>query len=246
MAKRHTFVAVGDNHGDMVDHSVSDRLFDFCKMFEPMHRIHLGDCFDFRSLRKGAVGKEENESLVDDVFAGKEFIKQFKPTVFLYGNHEDRLSQIIHTSSNGLKQDYCLELDSDIKRTLRENGCRKVYDYHADEGVHTLGPIKFVHGYTCGVNAVEEHAKHYCEPKGAIVMGHIHRIEQVCAKKHGGAVGFSGGCLCKKGEMAYAKNRLATSRWGNGWVYGFVEGKNWKIWQAHKVGSKFIYSHSDL
>ena len=42
--------------------------------------------------------------------------------------------------------------------------------------------------------------------------------------------------------MAYAKNRLATSKWGSGWTYGIIQGNDWKVWQAHKVGRKFIYS----
>lgn len=244
--KRIKFVVVGDNHGDMVDTQVTDKLWKFLKEFKPDERIHLGDCFDFRSLRKGASGKEESESLARDVCAGMDFISRFKPTVFHYGNHEDRLSQIISNSTNGLMQDYCMQLDADIRNHLKKHGCRKIYDYHADEGIHTMGPVKTCHGYTCGVNAVEEHARHYCEPKGAVLIGHIHRIEQVCARKHGGAVGFSGGCLCIKGEMGYAKNRLATSRWGSGWLYGFVQGRDWKVWQAHKVGDDFIFSHADL
>jgi hypothetical protein len=246
MSKRQKFIAVGDNHGDMVDEAVAKEFFKFCSDFDPQHRIHLGDCFDFRSIRRGASGREEDESLFYDIKAGKEFIERYEPTAFLYGNHEDRLSQIISSSTNGMVLDYVSSIDSDIRNHLKKHGCRKIYDYHAHDGVHTLGPVKFVHGYTCGQNAVEEHARHYCVPEGAVVMGHLHRIEQVCAKRHGGAVGFSGGCLCKKGEMEYAKNRLATSKWGSGWLYGFVEGQNWKIWQAHKVGKKFIYSHADL
>lgn len=243
--KFHKFVAVGDNHGDMIDPDVAKEFLKFLKRFKADSIIHLGDCYDFRSIRKGASGKEENESLFEDVKAGTEFIKQigeYNLNAFLYGNHEDRLSQIIHNNNSGLIVDYCQDLDNSIKNNLKAVGCKKIYEYHADEGVHKIGPVTFVHGYTCGRQAVEEHAIHYADRGGALIMGHLHSIQQVNAKKHGGAVGFTGGCLCRKQDMGYAKNRLATSKWGSGWIYGFVQGNDWKVWQAHKVGKDFIYS----
>jgi hypothetical protein len=72
-------------------------------------------------------------------------------------------------------------------------------------------------------------------------MGHLHRIACVNARKHGGVVGFCGGHLSRKREMRYAKNRLATSEWGTGWLCGYTQGNDWKIWQIHRVGDKFIY-----
>ena len=250
MSKMIKFCAVGDNHGDMIDKDVAQQFFKFLKWFgkgnNNLEVIHLGDNFDFRSIRRGAGGKEENESLVADVKAGKEFISRIQPTVFLNGNHDDRLDQIINGSTSGMLVDYCNDLKSDINNHLKKNGCKKIYDYHAEEGVHRLGKIAFVHGYTCGVRAVEEHAIHYAEPQGAVIMGHLHSIQQINARKHQGAVGFSGGCLCRKADMTYSKNRLATSKWGSGWTYGFIQGSDWKVWQAHRVGKEFIYSIKGL
>lgn len=242
MSKRETFVAFGDNHGDKIDKECEAGLLRFLDKYPCDHRIHLGDCFDLRSIRQGATGSEEDESLEDDLEAGIDFIRKTAPTAFLYGNHEDRLHHIMSCSSRGTLRDYCKDLDSEIKSVLKQHGCRKIYDYHADDGVHRLKKITFVHGYTCGRDAVEVHARHYAQPGGALIMGHLHSIQAVNAAKHGGAVGFSGGCLCKKSEMRYAKNRLATSKWGSGWLYGFVQGNDWKVWQAHKVGKDFIVS----
>jgi len=249
MSKLIKFCAVGDSHGDMIDADVAKEFYKFLRSYQPHQIIMLGDAFDFRSIRKGASGQEEDESLVEDVKAGKEFIKrlgQHNLSAFLYGNHEDRLSQIISSHTNGMVKDYCMDLDNDIKNTLKSVGCKSIYDYHAEDGVHTLGKVKFVHGYTCGGKAVEEHAIHYADRGGALIMGHLHSIQQTNARRHGGAVGFSGGCLCRKEDMGYAKNRLATSKWGHGWLYGFVQGNDWKVWQAHKVGKQFIYSVKGL
>lgn len=249
MSKLIKFVAVGDSHGDMIDSDVAKELYKFLRKFNPDRVICLGDAFDFRSIRKGAGRKEEDESLVEDVKAGKEFIKrlgQHNLSAFLYGNHEDRIYQMMYSTTSGIIQDYCIDLDNDIKNTIKAVGCNTILPYHADLGVHTLGKVKFVHGYTCGTRAVEEHAIHYADQGGALIMGHLHSIQQTNAKKHGGAVGFSGGCLCRKDAMDYAKNRLATSKWGSGWLYGFVQGNDWKVWQAHKVGKQFIYSVKGL
>ena len=230
MSKRETFVAFGDNHGDKIDKESEAGLLRFLDKYPCDHRIHLGDCFDLRSIRQGATGSEEDESLEADLDAGIDFIRKTAPTAFLYGNHEDRLHHIMSCSSRGTLRDYCKDLDSEIKSVLKQHGCRKIYDYHAEDGVHRLKKITFVH------------ARHYAQPGGALIMGHLHSIQAVNAAKHGGAVGFSGGCLCKKSEMRYAKNRLATSKWGSGWLYGFVQGNDWKVWQAHKVGKDFIVS----
>ena len=246
MSKMIKFVAVGDNHGDMIDTDIAKEFYKFLRWWDADHIIHLGDNFDFRSIRRGAGRKEEDESLVQDIKAGKEFISRVQPTAFLAGNHDDRLDQIINGSSNGMLRDYCFDLQQDINNHLKKNGCKKIYPYHAEKGVHTLGMIKFVHGYSCGVRAVEEHAIHYADATGALIMGHLHSIQQTNSRRHLGAVGFSGGCLCQKGAMDYAKARLATSKWGSGWTYGIVQGKDWKVWQAHKVGKQFIYSVKGL
>lgn len=246
MSKMIKFVAVGDNHGDMIDQDVARQFYKFLKWFDPDEVIHLGDNFDFRSIRRGAGRKEEDESLVADVKAGKDFISRVQPTIFLNGNHDDRLDQIINGSTHGMMVDYCHDLKTSINNHLKKNGCKKIYPYHADLGVHTLGKVKFVHGYGCSRTAVEDHAIHFADTGGAVIMGHLHSIQQVNAKKHKGAVGFSGGCLCKKEAMDYAKNRLGTSKWGSGWTYGFVQGNDWKVWQAHRVGKEFIYSIKGL
>jgi len=39
--------------------------------------------------------------------------------------------------------------------------------------------------------------------------------------------------------------RLATSRHGQGFAYGFVDGNDWKVWLAHRVGDNWVWQ-SDL
>jgi hypothetical protein len=234
------FVFFSDNHGDMEDTSVTDALVRFIDKFKPHHRIHGGDCFDIKALRKGAEGKEVNDSLEKDISMGCEFIRRVKPTVFLWGNHEDRLFKTMESSGSGIIRDYCKEIIDYIVSTLKEVGCKTIKPYHAEDGTYKIGPIVFCHGYTANQNSVKEHAIHYAPSGGACVIGHLHTIMQANARRHKGVVGFCSGWLGKQRTAGYAKARLNSSTWGNGWLYGWVKGNEWKILQAHKVGGKWM------
>lgn len=236
------FVFFSDNHGDMEDQSVTDALCKFIDRFKPDHRIHGGDCFDIKALRKGAEGKEVNDSLEKDISMGCDFIRRVKPTVFLWGNHEDRLFKTMESSGSGIIRDYCKEIIDYIVSTLKESGCKIIKPYHAEDGTFRIGPVIFCHGYTANQNSVKEHAIHYAPSGGACVIGHLHTIMQANARRHRGVVGFCSGWLGKQRTAGYAKNRLNSSTWGNGWCYGWIDTKTgeWKILQAHKVGGKWM------
>jgi hypothetical protein len=234
------FVFFSDNHGDMQDDDTCNALVKFIKDFNPDIKVHGGDGFDIRSLRKNAIGAEEYNSMDNDILVGLEFIRRTKPDVYLYGNHEHRLFKSIESTGNGIIRDYCKRIVRDIEHELRMNGCKLILPYHAEEGVYEMGPISMCHAYSVNQNSVREHAIHYSPKGGATLIGHLHTIMQANAKRHGGVVGFCGGCLCNKRKMGYATTHLNTSSWGNGWLYGWVKGNNWKVLQAHKVGGKWL------
>lgn len=234
------FVFFSDNHGDCENKEVTNALIKFIKKFKPHQKIHGGDGFDIRSLRKGAIGSEEYNSLDKDIDMGCAFIERLKPDVWLHGNHEYRLFQTLNTTGNGIIRDYCKDIIRTIENTLKANGCKHILPYDADKGVYKLGPIVFCHGYTVNMRSVAEHASHYAPAGGACLIGHLHTIQQANAKKHKGCVGFCGGGLFDKNLMTYSHRHLNTSTWGNGWLYGWVKGNEWKVLQAHKVGGKWV------
>lgn len=234
------FVFFSDNHGDMQDDDTVLALTRFLADFSPDIKIHGGDGFDIRSLRKNAIGAEEYNSMDRDIEMGLEFLEKTKPDVYHYGNHEHRLFKAIESSGNGIVRDYCKGVIRDIEYTLRKNGCKLILPYHAEDGVFEMGPISTCHGYSVNQNSVREHAVHYSPRGGATLIGHLHTIMQANAKRHKGVVGFCGGALCNKKKMGYAHINLNTSSWGNGWLYGWVKGKDWKVLQAHKVGGKWL------
>ena len=124
------------------------------------------------------------------------------------------------------------------KRWKCKSSCAKRY---LNEGIR-LGPVAMVHGYAHGENnATIKQGLHYAVAGGALIHGHTHTLASIALTKHGSGNAFSAGCLCLKDEMGYASHRLATARWGSGWVAGWVDGNNWKAWLVHKVGDQFVW-----
>jgi hypothetical protein len=227
----------------MADENAVEALCEFIKDYKPTVRVHLGDCFDFRSLRRGVgTDAEGSESLIADVEAGENFLERTKPTVYLMGNHEHRALALQHSSGSALVRDYCADLYARIKTTAKACGAKTVLDYHAEKGVYRLGQVAFIHGYAHGLNATPEQGRHYADRGGALIHGHTHTLAQVNLTKAEGGAAFSAGCLCQKDAMAYASHRLATSRWGSGFAAGWVDGKDWKVWLVHRVGSRWVWT----
>ena len=243
MSKPVRFVFACDSHGDMADPQALDALWEFCKDYKPDIRVAGGDHFDLRALRRGVGSSdaESGESLKADLEAGKDFLRRFRPSVYLWGNHEHRLDNLISSSGSAMVRDYCQDIKDDINRTAKQAGAKVILPYHADKGVYRLGPVAMVHGYAYGENATIKQGLHYAEAGGALIHGHTHTLASIALTKHGSGNAFSAGCLCLKDEMGYAAHRLATARWGSGWVAGWVDGNNWKAWLVHKVGDPFVW-----
>ena len=85
------FVIVSDNHGDMIHPAVNRVAHKFINEWKPTLRIHAGDNFDFRPLRRKASEEEKRELMRSDFDAGLEFFDMLKPTHFCRGNHDERL-----------------------------------------------------------------------------------------------------------------------------------------------------------
>jgi hypothetical protein len=243
MSKPTRFVFASDSHGDMADPEALDALWEFCKDYKPDVRVAGGDHFDFRSLRRGVGSSdaESGESLKADLDAGKDFLSRFRPTVYLWGNHEHRLDTLIGSSGSAMVRDYCADIKADINATAKAAGAKTILPYHADRGVFRLGPVAFVHGYAHGVNATVVQGLHYAVHGGALVHGHTHNLASIALTQHGSGNAFSAGCLCQKDAMTYASHRLASARWGSGFVAGWVDGNNYKAWLVHKVGDQWVW-----
>jgi hypothetical protein len=242
MSRLTKFIFASDSHGDMADTEALSALYEFTKDFKPDIRVAGGDHYDFRSLRKGVgTDKEASESLDSDLDAGKEFFARWRPTVYLWGNHEHRLDAM-QGHGQAIVRDYCTGIKDHINAHARKCGAKVVLPYHADKGVYRLGPVAMIHGYAHGTQATVVQGLHYAPYGGALIHGHTHNLASIALTKHGGGNAFSAGCLCRKDEMEYASHRLASARWGSGFVAGFVTaGGDYKAWLIHKMGDQWIW-----
>jgi hypothetical protein len=241
MSRLTKFIFASDSHGDMADTEALSALYEFTKDFKPDIKVAGGDHYDFRSLRKGVGSdKEGAESLTMDVYAGEDFFAKWKPTVYLWGNHEHRLDSM-QGHGQAIVRDYCTDLKARINRVARQNGAKVILPYHAKKGVYQLGPVAMVHGYAHAENATIKQGLHYAPHGGALIHGHTHNLACVSLTKHGGGAAFSAGCLCID-DMDYSSRNLASARHGSGFVAGFVtKGGDYKAWLVHKMGGVWIW-----
>jgi len=242
MTKPRRFIAIGDPHGDMIDPETEKSLFSFVADFKPQVRLHLGDNWDFRNLRKGASDDEKAASLEDDWEMGSDFLRRFfdggSENHFLRGNHDERIYHFAG-SATGLLRDYANDgikrLEAIVKKTRA-----KMLPYHVRDGVLRLGSLKAVHGYAHGLNAAQVHARVYRN----CVFAHVHSIVTAPVESDEGPMEARCiGAICKI-DMPYNSTRTATLRQENGWAYGhlFPDG-SYQLFQTRKINGSFYAAH---
>lgn len=236
--KSDPFIIIGDNHGDQIDYTTTKALFAHIDDFKPTIRIHLGDNWDFRNLRKGASDDEKAGSLEDDWTSGCEFLREFfdggRQNYFLRGNHDERIYRL-QSSAVGVMRDYasdCVKrLEGVVKRAKAQ-----MLPYDSRLGILRVGHLKGVHGYFSGRNAMSRHAAVY----GNVICGHIHTIESYPVESDNGPMeARSVGCICKI-DMDYNQHMPNKLRHRNGWSYGhlFSDG-TYQIYQTTRIGDHF-------
>lgn len=233
MPKLERWVACADNHGNHADPRACGVLLEFLKSWRPTVRIHLGDCFDIAALRKGASDQERRESIRDDIDAGCAFLERFKPTHFLYGNHDQRLLDAL-SSDEGPLRDLASSLHRDIDTVL---GDVPRLPYCKRKGVLEYGDYRFVHGYHTGLNAAANAARAY----SSVMMGHTHSIDSQNIATLERANGRCIGALCVL-EQPYNRGHAATLRQAQGWAYG-LKTPNGKlvVYQAQEIEGRWFF-----
>ena len=237
MAFPKPFVIASDNHGDMQDDRSVSGLFSFIDEFQPVIRIHAGDNWDFRNLRRGATDDEKAGSLEADWKAGEKFLKRFfrggEENVFLRGNHDERLWHFANTSS-GVVRDYAVEGIKRVERLCRRTRA-KMLPYDAALGIYNMGKLSVLHGYHAGASACRQHAAIY----GNCVFGHVHTEEAAPVPSLQPAEARSNPCLCIR-DMDYINAKTGKLRWAQGWSYGFLfEDGTYQLFQTRKINNRF-------
>jgi len=237
------FVVASDNHGDLADPESAAALFAFIADFKPQIRVHAGDNWDFRNLRKGASDEEKAGTLEDDWEHGADFMRRFfdggKRNHFLRGNHDERLWHF-ERSCSGLVRDYAREGIRRVEGLVkRSNAIMQPYDSRL--GILDLGKLRVLHGYHAGIGAARHHAAIY----GNCIFGHVHTIESAPVASLEPAEARSIGCLCAA-DIDYINAKTGKLRWAQGWAYGvlFSDG-TYQLSTTRKINGKF-YAATDF
>lgn len=230
------FAICSDIHGDKQDPSAVAAFLAFCRDYKPQHRILNGDLWDFAPLRGKADDHERSRSMREDFDAGLRFLSEFRPTVFVRGNHDERLWWLA-ARAKGILGDYAQQAVIDIERTLNK---RKIVStpYRKRENVYQLGSLKILHGFSCGKFAAKQTAEMY----GTSVFGHTHAVTEFCIPRwpHG-ETAWNCGCLCDL-NMDYAARQPGTLAQRHGWAYGVVDRRSGEfiLHLAKEVGGKYV------
>jgi len=206
-------MAVFDNHGDEQNDKAVGVMFEFKKYWRPDIVIHGGDNFDFRALRKGASEQDWREDSSTDFEMGLEFLEKLRPNYFLRGNHDERMWDLLKSDDGKLKQ-FAKDQIAKIHASLHG---AMVLPYDKRRGVLQIGKMRFIHGYSAGMNATKIAAQTY----GAVMLGHTHTIDSFVISRLEREVGRTCGCLCKL-DMDYNRSHINSLRHENGFVYGVI------------------------
>lgn len=237
MSAPRRFVLAADPHGDMADPATVEALFAFLDDWKPEIRVHLGDNWDFRNLRKGASDDEKAASLQGDWEAGTAFMRRFfkggRERVFLRGNHDERLFDL-SKSATGILRDYAADGIKRLEAIVRQAGA-KMLPYDSADGIYYLGKLALVHGFFHGVNACRQHANTY----GNCAFGHVHTDESSPVPSLKAASADSIPCLCIR-DMDYVAKKTGKLRWAQGWAYGllFSDGR-YTLTKCKKINGRF-------
>jgi hypothetical protein len=224
-------MAATDNHGNSEDTPTVKACLQFAKDFKPKERFHLGDGYNFNWLRGKASEGEKRESTVEDIEAGNAFLRAYKPTRYLTGNHCYRLWKATE-SDDGKLRDFACSLLVDIKDAL---GDAIVYPWCKRKGVLTYGNYSFIHGFASGVYAARQAALIY----GNVVQGHVHAADTCSLAGYPPKTGHTCAALCKL-DLDYNRGQPGTLRQSNGWIYGFRHSNGeLEIHHARKIGGSW-------
>lgn len=218
------FLAVGCSHGQMADPKALAAVLKFKEVFKPDFTAHLGDAFDTTAFRSGAKGtKDEVEPIDPDIASGLDFIEKLRPNLFMFGNHEDRLTSL-SSHPNAIIACCASKIVHEIKTVCAKLKCA-VVDYSYRQ-VFTLGNYKMMHGTIYTEHAARDHA----ELHGNVIHAHCHRAMMATGRRSDAPVGVSVGCLMDPAKASYAKNRKSTYAWSQGFAWGEYTDARTVVW----------------
>lgn len=172
-----------DLHGDEVCPYTARAAIKSIHDWNPDLRIFGGDLVDLRCLRLGACADDKYAALEADLARGAEFLREYRPTHWLLGNHDDRFLRGVH-SPNPIVAYACNAMRDRFFGLCDEIGT-KIIPYHIDltgdeldaPGAFTVGNIAFVHGYESSEAGLKREAAAYWT--SLVMQGHTHQFKVI-------------------------------------------------------------------
>jgi|14BtaG_2_1085337.scaffolds.fasta_scaffold05556_6 hypothetical protein len=231
-------IFIGDSHGDLVCHESERIVQDFMAEWKPRWRVHLGDVWDFRALRKKAEAEERAQGITYDYNCGLELLDWFKPTHLLLGNHDHRLWRASEETSNGVLADLCRKQADEAEDALRKRRIEwRAYNVGSYLRLPCGGP-KLIHGYRATMYPAKAHFENW----GECILGHVHKPDTYEARHVDGGRAMSLGCMADLDKLTYADQTPAKLAWRQGFAYGLHNTKTgaWQAWHVIKSEGQWI------
>lgn len=208
-------IAIGCTHGDFANPALLAAVLNFCSIYKPHTRIHLGDYLDLAAFRGGAKGsKDEVRPLKDDIRGGFNFLEEYRPTHLINGNHDQRAAELADHHNQIIAaagQKIVGEIDDLVKR-LR---CQHLAEYDINSSWIEIGGVKWLHGFVWNEMFIRDHA----EMMGDCVIAHGHKTGEATGRRIDHPVCHCVGTLAAVPAMKYANRRRATLAWSAGFVW---------------------------
>jgi predicted phosphodiesterase len=171
-----TILVCTDSHGDEADDRTIDAVLRRKRDLKPDIIVHMGDLWDFKSIRRGASPEEKACSMIDDFDAGLEFAQELfkgkQKNYFLWGNHDWRLFDVAD-GADGPRADAAQMIIDKIKYHFKRLNV-KTTPFDAQKGVLRIGDVAFIHGYCHAMNAAKKHAEVYGGTAKLVMAGDLH------------------------------------------------------------------------
>ena len=228
-------MAIGCTHGHLVDQSLLKQVYAFKERWKPHTVIALGDHIDLACLRTGAIGSaDEAASPEGDLNDGLNFISRFEPSVYLLGNHENRLLTLME-SPKAIVAALAARIYQQITDRAKEVRCR-VVPYSFQDGWVQYGDALFGHGYMINEMAVRDHAESVCcSTANKCVIAHLHRVSQAEGRNRSHPTGYCVGWLGSPDQATYSLYRRATASWSRGFAFGEYCDTETIVWLAKET-----------
>ena len=229
------WMACFDSHGHLQDDAAVAACLEFRRWWAPHITIHGGDAIDVTPLRRKASAQEQAEGLREDIEAGAAFLGELQPTIYMRGNHCERLWDAVaeapHRTVREMAETYIAIIMDALPRNVQ------MFPYHKRHGICRLGHMKFLHGYHNGIYAARLAGQIY----GAVLMGHVHTITVFSVPRLDRTVTRTCGCLCRL-DLSYNRGQPNTLAQAHGWVYGLLYPDGQYIcWQAECVAGRWVF-----